>query len=131
MPVNRFHPRPLPPILWRLLALAVLLLGAVMQPVMASVGDIHALGHGAALHGQADAHEGGQADDDGHGDEGDGGSLLHALMHAGHCCGHATAMAAISLDWSLAMPSYGLPGHPGIADRSHRPGDRFRPPIVI
>lgn len=112
----------------RLLALGVLLLGVIAQPVMAAVGDVHEIGHGASLHAHADRHADNESDDGG-GEDGPG--LLHALMHAGHCCGHATAMPVSLPAWpALALPE---PAPRFLPLLHARPGgDRLlRPPIAI
>lgn len=79
-------------ILLRLPALAVLLLAVLANPVLASLGDLHELGNGNehlhAVNEHADATTG---HDHANGDAGEG-DLLHALMHASHCCGHLTAI---------------------------------------
>lgn len=75
----------------RQLAQALLLLAVICQPVMASLGDLHEAAHGPDLHAAAnDPHDAAGAMPAG--DEADRDSLLHALMCASHCCGHAVAM---------------------------------------
>ncbi len=117
------------PSLVRLLALCVLLLGVVAQPVMASVGGIHELGHGGGLHAHAQDH--GDEDVPADGDAGKGGGLLHALMHATHCCGHAPAMPVAATVWPpLAVPATA----PFLRDApvpAHRGDKLLRPPIAI
>ena len=79
-------------LLLRLPALALLLLAVLANPVLASLGDLHELGsrgehlHAVSEHGDAAS---GHEHADGEAGEGD---LLHALMHASHCCGHLTAI---------------------------------------
>lgn len=119
------------PTLMRLLALCVLLLGVVAQPVMASVGGIHELGHGAGLHShaQASAHADENERD---GDEsGKGTGLLHALMHAMHCCGHAPAMPAGIAIWQPIAPPDTTPFLHGVPAPTHRSDKLLRPPIAI
>lgn len=115
----------------RLLALWLLLLAVVWQPVLASVGDIHEIGHGGAMHAVA---EGDHANDAAHGDAGspeEDGNLLHALMHAGHCCGHAVAMPAAVVARLQVFHAGSVPVLrdvvPSLAPRNHP----FRPPIAV
>ncbi len=109
----------------RLLALCVLLFGVVAQPAMAAVGDVHELSHGLALHAHADAHAFG---DDG-GEPGENADLQHALMHAGHCCGHLVAIP-MTLDWApVALPDH-APVSFSVAVASRRVDNPLRPPIV-
>nr|WP_295378641.1 hypothetical protein [Pseudoxanthomonas sp.] len=119
------------PTLMRLLALCVLLLGVVAQPVMASVGGIHELGHDGGLHShaQAPAH----ADEDGGDDDGSGRGtgLLHALMHAMHCCGHAPAMPAATAAWQPIAPPDTMSFLHGVPAPTHRSDKLLRPPIAI
>lgn len=79
-------------LLLRLPALAVLLLAVLANPVFASLGDLHELGSGAAHLHVVGEHEGNAAGHEHDHDEVDPGDLLHALMHASHCCGHLTAI---------------------------------------
>lgn len=115
--------------LTRLLALWLLLLSAIWQPVLASVGDIHELSHGGAAHAVAEgdhAHEDDRLDS---GDQEEAGNLLHALMHAGHCCGHAVAMPVSVPTNAVIIEHTAAPAwHPisaTVAPTSHP----FRPPI--
>ena len=120
------------PTLMRLLALGVLLLGVTAQPVMAAVGDVHELGHGGALHSHASPGSPSHADDDRTPDESDGGgSLLHALMHAAHCCGHATAMPMPAVIWQTLAPPDTALALPTVPMPIHRSDKLLRPPIAI
>lgn len=85
--------------LLRLPALVVLLLAVLANPVLASLGDLHELGSGGDHLHAVSEHAGESAGDD-H-DHADGeageGDLLHALMHASHCCGHLTAIVPAAM----------------------------------
>lgn len=112
----------------RLLALCVLMLGVVAQPAIAAAGDVHELSHGGDLHAHADSHAGGADDGDGGDPDADAG-LSHALMHAGHCCGHLVAIP-MTLDWApIALPEQ-APVSFSIAAASRRVDNPLRPPIV-
>ena len=112
--------------LLRLPALVLLVFAMLATPVLAAVGDLHEVGHSQAAEGGehgADDHDG----DDEHAE----GDLLHALMHAAHCCSH---LAAVFESVSLAgvhdlMPAAQLPEilAPPPAPRT----SVFRPPIAI
>lgn len=114
--------------LLRLPALAVVLLAVLMNPVLAAVGDLHESSRGSAQHAQpADAHD----HDDGAGTPEQGIDLLHALMHAAHCCGHLTAI--LSTPFSSLGPSLSgaVPAAASAAPHSAPRTDLFRPPIAI
>lgn len=124
--------RRLRPHLYRLLrlpALAVLLMAVLANPVLASLGDLHELGNGNghlhAVNEHADA-SGGYAHDDADDGESD---LLHALMHASHCCGHLTAIVPAP----MRVPAMVLPfATPAMATVpvAHAPrASLLRPPI--
>ena len=85
--------------LLRLPALAVLLLAVLANPVLASLGDLHELGGGGGHLDAVSGHAGGiPGNDHGHADgEAGEGDLLHALMHASHCCGHLTAIVPAAM----------------------------------
>ena len=111
----------------RLFALCVLMLGVVAQPALAAVGEVHELSHGGNLH-DVDAHAEGPDDDAGGDPDADAG-LSHALMHAGHCCGHLVAIP-MTLDWApIALPEQ-APVSFSVAAASRRVDNPLRPPIV-
>ncbi len=115
----------------RLLAMAALLLAVLVQPVLAAVADLHEASHGQATHA-SHAHDAqGEVQIPDGGDPDEGRSLLHALMHAGHCCGQASAVDPASpliatMRPTSEVPSRGVQTGPG---DSH-PSVPFRPPIV-
>ena len=121
------------PTLMRLLALCVLLLGVIAQPVMASVGGVHELGHGGGLHSHvdADAVPDGEGHERGDDESGKTRGLLHALMHATHCCGHAPAMPVAATIWQPLAPldSVSFPHDAPVP--THRSDKLLRPPIAI
>ena len=104
-----------------------------VNAVLASVGEMHELSHQDYLHQHAgDAHLSTApraAHDDGK--NGEGGSLLHVLMHASHCC-----IATLAI-----VPAWALPATPLAEARLRRHHDApagralasmpFRPPIAI
>ena len=84
-------------LLLRLPAMAMLLLAVLANPVLASLGDLHELGNGSDhLHAVSEHGEDGPAHEHADGEAGEG-DLLHALMHASHCCGHLTAIVPAPL----------------------------------
>nr|WP_298130248.1 hypothetical protein [uncultured Pseudoxanthomonas sp.] len=117
--------------LLRLPALAVLLLAVLANPVLASLGDLHELGngnehlHAVSDHADADADHGHADGDAGEGD------LLHALMHASHCCGHLTAIVpAPLLVQGMLLPSV-APATDAMPLPPARPASLLRPPIAV
>ncbi len=118
----------------RLPALAVLLLAVVANPLLAALGDLHELGEGNAhLHSLAEHRDGGNGSDahrDPHGGGHDGGDLLHALMHASHCCGHPTALTSWPMP-SLAFVPADAPVPPvSRPPPAVVPDSTLRPPIA-
>lgn len=116
--------------LLRLPALAVLLLAVLANPVLASLGDLHELGNGSEhLHAVSDHADAGA--DHGHadGDAGEG-DLLHALMHASHCCGHLTAIVPAPLALPGMPPACAAPMADTVPVPSPQPTSLLRPPIV-
>lgn len=112
--------------LLRLPALAVLLLAVLANPVLATMGDLYEMGRGGEhLHAVTD-HDGQQA----HADEEGEGSLLHALMHASHCCGHLTAI----VPQTVVPLSLWSPQTVAVTSERLSPARRleplFRPPIA-
>ncbi|MBD9481098.1 hypothetical protein [Pseudoxanthomonas sp. PXM02] len=114
----------------RLPALAVLLLAVLVNPVFASLGDLHELGSGSDhLHAVSDHEATGSGHDHADGDAGEG-DLLHALMHASHCCGHLTAIVpAPLLLQGVLLPSVALAAD-AVPLPTARPASLLRPPIV-
>jgi mono/diheme cytochrome c family protein len=120
------HRLPLP---FRLLLLAVLLLGTAGGSLAAALGDLHALSHSdhpAAPHAAtADDH------DDGHNDEDAGTRLLHGLVHCGHCHGQGGMLPFASPNWQLpAAPAHAVPAGLQSAPRRPPPENLLRPPIT-
>ena len=116
--------------LLRLPALAVLLLAVLANPVFASLGDLHELG-GSGDHLHAVSEHGGVDTGDDHADgDADEGDLLHALMHASHCCGHLTAIVpAPLLLQGVLLPSVALAAD-AVPLPTARPASLLRPPIA-
>ncbi len=115
-------------LLWlRLPALALLLLAVLANPVLAAVGDLHEATRGMASH----LHDTGVhalADD---GDDHDGaGDLLHALMHAAHCCGHLSAIPSTIAVLSVQVSHAAVRVADVPALSSHVPPLSLRPPIA-
>lgn len=104
------------------------MLGLLVAPLMAALGDIHEATHAhASTHMHADSSG---ADVDGHDDrdghEHDG--LLHALMHGGHCQGHLAALVTVTGLPSPAPLSDARPGKDAAANSQHVPDNLLRPP---
>ena len=114
--------------LLRLPALALLVFAVLVNPVFAAVGDLHESSHGSAEHTQPlDSHD--HADNAGMQEEGT--DLLHALMHAAHCCGHLTAILSTPFVPHASLFSGGVPVPAFAAPHSPPRTDHFRPPIAI
>ena len=116
-------------VLLRLPALAVLLLAVLANPVFASLGDLHELGNGNEhLHAVNEHADDASGHDHADGEAGEG-DLLHALMHASHCCGHLTAIVPAS----MRVPAMILPATApvtGTVPVLHAPrASLLRPPI--
>ena len=110
----------------RLPTLLLLIFAMLATPVLAAVGDLHEVGHSQA--GEVGAH--GVDDHDGD-DKHTEGDLLHAFMHAAHCCSHLAAVfEGISLtDVHDLMPAAQLPEL--IALYPPPRTSVFRPPIAV
>lgn len=110
------------PSLHRWLMLAVLALSVILQPVLASVSELHELTHDmASAHGVVDTETP---------EEGEGAETLHVMHHLAHCCGHVVASSTAPLvlaDVGRSEPVTltGLPVVP-----SGRWLAPFRPPIA-
>ena len=113
--------------LLRLPALALLVLAVLSNPVFTLLGDLHESGQTASGHlHDVSAHETtmaaqGQDDDS---------KLLHALMHASHCCGHLTGIVAGTHWLPLPLPATEAPVHVLAVQLQHVPVNHFRPPIA-
>lgn len=116
--------------LLRLPALAMLLLAVLANPVLASLGDLHELGNGNEhLHAVNEHADVATGHDHADGEAGEG-DLLHALMHASHCCGHLTAIVPAP----MRVPAMILPDVTPIVamvSMAHAPrASLLRPPIA-
>lgn len=116
--------------LLRLPALAMLLLAVLANPVLASLGDLHELGNGNEhLHAVNEHADFATGHDHADGEAGEG-DLLHALMHASHCCGHLTAIVPAP----MRVPAMILPDVTPImatVPMAHAPrASLLRPPIA-
>ncbi|CAN7366752.1 hypothetical protein LJR168_002188 [Pseudoxanthomonas sp. LjRoot168] len=116
--------------LLRLPALAMLLLAVLANPVLASLGDLHELGNGNEhLHAVNEHADVATGHDHADGEAGEG-DLLHALMHASHCCGHLTAIVPAP----MRVPAMILPDVTPImatVPMAHAPrASLLRPPIA-
>ena len=113
------------------LSMALLLLTTLSNPILASVADLHEAFEGAAAFGHDDATASADAHVDGVGQHGGTKGLLHALIHAAHCCGHLTAILHMPLKLLLLASSKitlraQLPREP-----AGRPFELNRPPIAM
>ena len=97
------------------------------QAVFTLLGDLHESGQTASGHlHDVSAHETtmaaqGQDDDS---------KLLHALMHASHCCGHLTGIVAGTHWLPLPLVAADAPAHEAAARPLSIPVNHFRPPIT-
>lgn len=124
--------------LLRLSALALLMFAMLINPVFAAVGDLHESSHGSAEHAQpvgSHDHAVNKRDVDKHvadrGAQEEGVDLLHALMHAAHCCGHQVAILSGAFVPHAPLFSNSVPVPAFAAPHSTPRTDPFRPPIAI
>lgn len=114
----------------RLPALALLLLAVVANPLLAALGDLHELGSGSShLHSLAE-HPATSGDRGPQDDSHEGGGLLHALMHASHCCGHPSAVAPAILHVLPFVAASTAPQAMHAVQPAARLESLFRPPIA-
>lgn len=85
------------PFALRVFVLALFALSMMLQPVVASMGEIHEFAHDPGGHRGHAEPVGATADEPA--EKGASGTL-HALLHLAHCCGQCPAMVASA----LAMP---------------------------
>lgn len=106
---------------------ALLMLAMLVVPVFAALGDLHEAQQG----GHAHLHAVGEHADGLGGDAQDGdGDLLHALMHASHCCGHPSVILG-SLQITAPAPAGMSAPTAMLADpRLEVSSKHFRPPIA-
>jgi len=113
--------------LLRFPALALLVFAVLVNPVLAAVGDLHESSHGSVEHALPyDSHDHADA-----GEQEQGTDLLHALMHAAHCCGHLTAIFSAPFVAHAPLFSDEVPVPAFAAPHSPPRTDHFRPPIAI
>lgn len=110
--------------------LALALLCLTIQPAMLFACDLHDLAHAMTAQSAADvhaAHADAQATPT---ERGDGGSLLHDVLHAAHCCVHApvlpsAALVAFAFDTDVLVAAHAPPPAPEV-----HPSNLLRPPIA-
>ncbi len=128
----RFRPHRWLPLL-RVFVLGLFALGLVLQPVMATAGEMHELAHDpSGMHGHALHADDVDAELAAAGEQGqDEARTLHLLLHFAHCCG-ATAPLLPVLKSIPAMPAA---GRLAIAKTPIPPQVRvatpFKPPIFV
>lgn len=127
--MHRFLRRHWLPLL-RVPALAVLLLAVLANPVLAAIGDLHEIGEGGGHVHAVEAPPHGHATDHAAAHDDENPSLLHALMHASHCCGHLTAIVPHTLPLMSPPPAQALVASAGCLSPTRRLEPRFRPPII-
>jgi hypothetical protein len=103
-----------------------LVLAMIVQPVLASIGEMHELAHGLAeTHVSGDDH-------DVRAELAAQGEALHLVHHMAHCCGQ-TAVPVVSFAAALVPVAA---GPLAICSALERPADEprlapFRPPIQV
>lgn len=111
---------------------AMLALALLMQPVLASLGEVHEMTHASASAGHSvfDDIDAAAPDADEQGDDGDDGEALHFLAHLTHCCGHAPS-ACIATAAPMAFQAASAAPESGLRTLPLRPAleDVLRPPI--
>lgn len=111
--------------LLRLPTLLLLVLAMLMSPVLTAIGDLHEVGHDTAA--GVERVDLGDHEEDTHAE----GGLLHAFMHAAHCCGHLGAIFESGFAAAAHQP---IPAMPLLESLAPGPAPRtsvFRPPIAI
>ena len=111
--------------LLRLPALLLLVLAMLVSPILTAVGDLHEVGHdtGAGV----ELADFGDHEEDTH-EEGD---LLHAFMHAAHCCGHLGAVFESGFTAAAPRPTSAMSLPALLAPYPAPRTSVFRPPIAI
>lgn len=117
----------------RVFVLALLALSMVLQPVVASMGEIHEFAHDPAEHSAQAGHPDLFADDSAKQlSEGETPGTLHLLLHLAHCCGQSPAIAAPAL---LMPPPMSVAGSAATCEPQAPPDIRalapFRPPTTV
>lgn len=132
----RLHRALRPLSLPRLLMLALLVLGVLSKPVLASIGEIHELQHDPSgqhlLLESDDGHlpvVGADTLGDATADDGDG--LIHELLHFAHCCGQSPqSVPAMAMTVPAPAIATNPPAPAAVPAPRHRCQDVFRPPIA-
>lgn len=114
----------------RLPLLALLLLAVLANPVLAALGDLHGIQDGGGHVHSVDTHHDDRFDSL-HGDEEGDESLLHALMHASHCCGHPTAIVSTPIRVLAMILHEIMPALDTISTAPAPPTSLLRPPIAV
>lgn len=121
------HIRSRSTLLLRLLMLAAVSLGVFGSSLASALSDIHQL-----THAEHDAAASVQSGDGVEYAEDHSDSLLHALVHCGHCHGHGGVLPLGNSSWAVAAPSaVAFPLGQSSQLPSQPPGSVLRPPIVI
>jgi hypothetical protein len=114
----------------RAASLALLALAVLVNPILATAGDMHESEHGQLGHMQSvEQHAVELHEHDASGGAHEEDNLLHALMHASHCCGHLTAILANTLLADFSSLAVALPAQIQAAPYLHTQSNHFRPPI--
>lgn len=128
----RLRPRRWLPLL-RVIVLGLAALGLVLQPVMATVGEMHELAHDPSGMHSHDLHaEELDAELAAAGEQDQGGAkTLHVLLHFAHCCGATAALLPVL----EPIPPIPAPGRLAIRKApippaAHLPSP-FKPPIFM
>lgn len=109
----------------RALLIALVLACVTIQPAMLFACDLHDLAH-ASSSSPAEAPDAVARS----GDAGEGGSLLHSVFHAVHCCAHVPVLLPPAA-FEVASVRVGFAfTHPSAASFDARASNQFRPPIA-
>ncbi|RRN55344.1 hypothetical protein EIM48_11380 [Pseudoxanthomonas sp. SGNA-20] len=128
--MSRFRFRS-PPIAAQAVLLGLLVFGLLLQPVIAAVGEIHALAHDPSGTHQ---HELRTGISDGEqavpGEQGQGESeTLHMFVHFAHCCGFTAALLPGVAQLSALSPAGQLMATKPVLLPSAHLSSPFKPPI--
>lgn len=114
----------------RLPALVLLMLAVLINPLFASVGDLHEAISGDAEHLHL-SQQHALTQDAVQDADGKGGDLLHAMMHAAHCCGHLNAIPATYAPTPVSLVSAPAPQTVAAHSASATASSEIRPPIAL
>lgn len=111
---------------FRALLIALVLACVTIQPALLFACDLHDLAHASSSQPAATA----AVTADHSTDRGEGGTWLHAMSHAVHCCAHVSVLPLpVSLEIASVRAAFAFSDPPSPAAEA-RASNLFRPPIA-